>query len=57
MKNPLTLKEIGFNQNDVPAAVEDLLNIDFSNPAPVTKVGLTKMLNSAFEGRLLNRDS
>lgn len=57
MKNPMTLEEIGFNLNDLPAAVEDLLKIDFSNPAPITKEGLIEMLNSSFKGHLINRDS
>ena len=48
---PRALRDIGLQENDIPAAVEDVLAIaPASNPTPVTKETLTALLHAAWAG-------
>ena len=52
MNNPTTLKEIGFQEENIPLAVEQMLKNPYPNPAPLSKEGLTELLENAYSGNL-----
>ena len=47
---PLSLREIGMRDDDIPLAVELAMKRQYPNPAPVTERGLTILLEAAFQG-------
>jgi len=54
LKNPITLKEIGFDKSHAEAAAEQLLQLSFDNPAPMDKESITVLLKDAHFGNLSN---
>ena len=52
MGAPLTLKEIGFKENDIEKAAKIMAERPYPNPAPLTPEGLTKLMRNAFEGNV-----
>ncbi|MEO0896816.1 MAG: maleylacetate reductase [Bacteroidota bacterium] len=52
MGNPTTLEEINFRREDIPAAVEIMLQNPYPNPAPLSELGLTTLLTNAYAGIL-----
>ncbi|MFK7924651.1 MAG: maleylacetate reductase [Bacteroidia bacterium] len=54
MGAPTSLKDIGFDANDIDAAVEIMLQKPYPNPVPLERERLRRMLQNAFEGVLEN---
>jgi maleylacetate reductase len=51
LRAPLALRDLGLQESDIPAAVEDVLAIaPTSNPTPVTRQNLTALLHAAWVG-------
>ncbi|MEN2283413.1 maleylacetate reductase [Algoriphagus sp. SE2] len=49
---PFSLKEIGFEENNMEEAAEIMLSKPYANPKPLEKEGLIQMLNQAYSGIL-----
>ncbi|MEX0724325.1 MAG: iron-containing alcohol dehydrogenase [Gracilimonas sp.] len=47
-----TLKNIGFNKNDIPEAAKQICAIEFESPAPIEPAGIESMLEKAFNGKI-----
>ena len=47
---PMSLREIGMNENDIDTAVSLALERQYPNPAPVTIEGIRVLLEAAYEG-------
>jgi alcohol dehydrogenase class IV len=54
LRAPRALRDLGLEQSDIPAAVEDVLAVvPMSNPTPVTTENLTELLHAAWAGEEL----
>ena len=53
MDAPYSLKQIGFKQEDIEKAVDIMLQEPYANPAPITKEGLTGMMQNAYQGKII----
>ena len=49
---PTTLKEIGFEESNIPKAVEIMTQAAYPNPRPLVKADLEQMLSNAFHGKV-----
>lgn len=52
LKNPIMLKEIGFDKHDSDEAAGQICNLNFPNPAPVNREDIKKLLEEAFDGNM-----
>ncbi|MFI5187421.1 MAG: maleylacetate reductase [Chitinophagales bacterium] len=52
MKAPISLKAIGFHEEDIPKVVRLMATMNYPNPVPVTEKLIEELLKMAYEGRL-----
>ncbi|REL24040.1 iron-containing alcohol dehydrogenase [Rhodohalobacter sp. SW132] len=53
LKNPVSLKEIGFNSNQAESAAEQIMQLSFDNPAPMDQKRISALLHQAYSGKLV----
>ena len=56
MDAPFSLKEIGFKAEDIEKAVDIMLEQPYANPAPLDRDKLIKMMQRAYDGKLLGSE-